>query len=187
MKDYCGNCAYLDLNQKEYWGDRYYCTENCKYKEKSDAACNRYVKKPDNGYTPAGCFITTVICQSLGYRDNCEYLVILRNFRELYLKSFPAGVKLLQEYDQIGPVLSMELANCPAIDAIMLMDRFIIPCTDAIKLKKFDDAIAIYENMVNELKFRFRYVLDTFEVDYTAETPIEDLGKARARLKPANA
>lgn len=41
--------------------------------------------------------------------------------------------------------------------------------------------------MVNELKFRFRYVLDTFEVDYTAETPIEDLGKARARLKPANA
>lgn len=34
MKDYCGNCAYLDLNQKEYWGDRYYCTENCKYKEK---------------------------------------------------------------------------------------------------------------------------------------------------------
>ena len=23
MKDYCGNCAYLDLNQKEYWGDRY--------------------------------------------------------------------------------------------------------------------------------------------------------------------
>ena len=36
MKDYCGNCAYLDLNQKEYWGDRYYCTENCKYKEKSD-------------------------------------------------------------------------------------------------------------------------------------------------------
>ena len=83
--------------------------------------------------------------------------------------------------------LSIELANCPAIDAIMLMDRFIIPCTDAIKLKKFDDAIAIYENMVNELKFRFRYVLDTFEVDYTAETPIEDLGKARARLKPANA
>ena len=81
----------------------------------------------------------------------------------------------------------MELANCPAIDAIMLMDRFIIPCTDAIKLKNFDDAIAIYENMVNELKFRFRYVLDTFKVDYTAETPIEDLGKARARLKPANA
>ena len=187
MANYCGDCEKLDKNDHRSWENDYYCPETRKYKKLNDSACDKYIPKREGGYQPAGCFITTVICQSLGYRDNCEYLVILRNFREIYLKSFPAGIKLLQEYDQIGPILSMELANCPTIDAIMLMKRFIIPCTDAIKSKKYDDAIAIYENMVNELKERFRYTLDTFKVDYTIETPIEELGKARARLKPANA
>lgn len=187
MSDYCGNCAYFDLKQKEYWGDRYYCTENRKYKEKSDTACNRYVKKPDNGYTPAGCFITTVICYKLGFRDNCEYLTNLRNMRETYLKCIPSGIELLQEYDQIGPIISTELLSCPVVDAELLMIKFIRPCNEAIKTKKYDQATKIYLNMVEELKDRFSVALEGIEVNYENPYSLEDLGKARSRLKPANA
>ena len=186
MADYCGNCAYFDLKQKEYWGDRYYCTENCKYKEKSDAACNRYVKKPDNGYTPAGCFITTVICYKLGFRDNCEYLTNLRNLRETYLKCIPSGIGLLQEYDQIGPIISTELLSCPVVDAMILMEKFIIPCNEAIKAKTYDQATKIYLNMVERLKERFSIALEGIKVDYTESIEQQDLGKGRGRKKPAN-
>ena len=187
MSDYCGNCAYFDLKQKEYWGDRYYCTETCKYKEKSDSACYRYVKKPANGYTPAGCFITTVICYKLGFRDNCEYLTNLRTLRETYLKSIPAGIRLLQEYDQIGPILSTELLSCPIVDAELLMIRFIRPCNEAIKTKNYSQATKIYLNMVEELKDRFSVALEGIEVNYTKPYSLEDLGKGRGRIRPATA
>lgn len=186
MSDYCGNCAYFDLKQKEYWGDRYYCTETCKYKEKSDSACYRYIKRPDEGYKKPGCFITTVICYKLGFRDNCEYLINLRNLRETYLKSIPAGIRLLQEYDQIGPIISAELLSCPVVDAELLMIKFIRPCNEAIKTKNYDLATKIYLNMVEELKDRFSVALEGIEVNYENPYSLEDLGKARSRLKPAN-
>ena len=186
MSDYCGNCAYFDLKQKEYWGDRYYCTETCKYKEKSDSACYRYIKRPDEGYKKPGCFITTVICYKLGFRDNCEYLTNLRNLRETYLKSIPAGIRLLQEYDQIGPIISAELLSCPVVDAELLMIKFIRPCNEAIKTKNYDLATKIYLNMVEELKDRFSVALEGIEVNYEKPSSLSHLGKPRSRLQPAN-
>lgn len=183
MINYCGNCEYYDLNQKEYWGNRYYCVKTCKYKENNEEACSKYIdrqKKPD-------CFITTVVCNKLGYRDNCEYLMNLRNFRESYLKMSPEGRKLLQEYDQIGPIISNELSVCNEVDSILLMDKFIIPCSEAIRLGKYDAAITIYYNMVCGLKERFSHALEGITVDYNLQTPLEDLGKARLRKKTARA
>ena len=61
MKDYCGNCEYFDLNQKEYWGERFYCPKTCKYKYKNEESCRLYIEKKDNGYKPAGCYITNIV------------------------------------------------------------------------------------------------------------------------------
>ena len=187
MVDYCGNCAYFDLKQKEYWGDRYYCTETCKYKEKSDTACKRYIKKPDGGYQRAGCFITTVVCYKLGYRDNCEFLNYLRYFREKHLKNSPTGIMILQEYDQIGPIIIKELEKCPVADSILLMNNFIVPCTMALKQGHNEEATKIYINMVEGLKERFSYALQDIRIDYKEQFIPEDLGKGRGRKKPANA
>ena len=186
MADYCGNCAHFDKSQKEYWGDRYYCTETCKYKDASEKACYSYVKKLEGGYQPSGCFITTIICEILGYEDNCELLQTLRFIRDNYLKKNTAGRALLQEYDIIGPVISSELAKCPTIDAIVLAHKYILPCYDLIKQNRYDNAVEVYTNMVNELKNRFSYALSDAHLDYTIKTPEEDLGKARIRLKPAS-
>lgn len=187
MTNYCGNCTYQDKNQKEYWGNRYYCEKTCKYKEDNEKACNLYIeRKPSNGYTPAGCFITTIICTKLGYQDNCDILETLRYFRESYLKMTAEGIILLQEYDVIGPIISAEIAQAPNIDSIILAHRFIIPCYDYIKQGQYDNAISVYKNMVIELKERYSYAIQDAKPDYTYKTPIEELGKGRIRLRPAN-
>lgn len=182
MADYCGNCAHYDLNQKEYWGDRFYCTEKCKYKESNEKACYSFVKRPEKGYQPAGCFITTAVCEVLGYSDDCELLVTLRSFRENYLKKTKEGRMILQEYDQVGPIISDYIRQEPTINSIILTTKYIIPCVDLIKKQNYAKAIAIYINMVQTLKEQ--YNLTEFRVDYLLSTPNDILGKARLR-KPA--
>lgn len=179
MADYCGNCVHLDSNQKEYWGDRYYCTKTCKYKETNDKACYNFVEKPEKGYQPAGCFITTAVCEVLGYSDDCEILVVLRNFRENYLKETKEGRKILQEYDQVGPIISDYIRQEPIINSIILTTKYIIPCVDLIKTKRYIGAIIIYEEMVKTLKEQ--YNLTNYMIDYSANTPEYLLGKARRR------
>lgn len=186
MTNYCGECAKFDKNQKEYWGDRYYCTEKCKYREANEQACPVFIKKPENGYTPSGCFITTIVCTKLGYQDNCDLLQTLRFLRDSYLKYSVEGRKLLQEYDIIGPVISKEIAKCPLIDSIVLTQKFLIPCYDLIKQKRYADAVLVYTNMVKELNERFSYAFVDAHLDYNLKSSEEDLGKGRMRLKPAN-
>lgn len=186
MTNYCGECAKFDKNQKEYWGDRYYCLEKCKYKEANEKACLDFIKKPESGYTPSGCFITTIVCLKLGYQDNCDLLETLRFLRENYLKKSKAGREILQEYDIIGPVISQEIAKCPVIDSIVLTQKYLLPCYDLIKQNRYENAIMVYTNMVKELKSRFYYAFIDAHLDYTLESKEEDLGKARTRLKPAN-
>ena len=186
MTNYCGDCAKFDMNQKEYWGDRYYCVEKYKYREANEEACTNFIKKPEGGYTPCGCFITTIVCIKLGYQDNCDLLETLRFLRKNYLKNTDEGRKLLQEYDIIGPVISQEIAKCPAKDSLILVQKYLLPCYNSIKQNQYEDAIKIYTNMVNELRERFSYAFIDANLDYNLKSSEEDLGKGRIRLKPAN-
>lgn len=184
MKEYCGDCAKFDLNQKEYWGERYYCTEKCKYKYKNDESCHNYIKRPEEGYKPAGCYITTIVCLKLGYKDDCEFLTNLRFLRENYLKKFPKGINLLREYDVIGPVISKQIMQSPTIDSLILMNKYIIPTSNYIMSKNYEKATQLYKTMVDELKEKYSYELSTTEIDYTILTPLNDVGKGRLRIKP---
>ena len=93
---------------------------------------------------------------------------------------------MLQEYDQIGPIISAELLSCPVVDAMIFMEKFIIPCNEAIKAKTYDQATKIYLNMVERLKERFSIALEGIKVDYTESIEQQDLGKGRGRKRPAN-
>ena len=184
--NYCGECAKLDKNQKEYWGDRYYCVEKCKYRETNEKACNNFIKKPEGGYTPCGCFITTIVCNKLGYEDNCDLLNTLRFLRENYLKKTETGRKILQEYDIIGPVISHELEIVPVIESSLLLQKFLLPCYYLIKQNDFEQAVLIYTNMVNELKEKYANSLLDAHLDYGLVSKEDELGKGRIRLNLTN-
>lgn len=187
MSKTCADCLHLNLNDTK-WGE-YYCSSCNKYRKANDY-CSSFLDRKEaskvsgSDYQRSGlqCYITTIVCELLGYPDDCEVLQILRGFRENVLKMDPNYLPILYEYDQVGPVIAEALRAEEQNKrlAIELLQAFLIPCTLAIKSGSYDEAITIYTNMVNMLKARFGLV-DAI-VDYSIEIPFEDLGKARCRI-----
>lgn len=182
MTDYCNTCAQLDKSSQNMWGE-YYCNEKCRYIDSSNKACGLYVKKQENGYQPAGCFITTMICDILGKGDDCIELETLRKIRAI-LQKLPhnsRGFQSLQIYDQIGPEISKNIAQDGVLTSSLILQKHLLPCINAINDNEIEKAVDIYQNMIKSL-IQF-YNLSQIEVDYDVETPIEDLGKGRKRSK----
>lgn len=189
MADKCGKCLNIEWDNKEKWTsvDRYWCKEKRRYVEPTDSTCYAFLEDKsqsnDGGYQPSGCYITTIIVDILGYEDNCEVLNILRNFRDTTLKANIEYLPLLFEYDQVGPIIceyiKKEKNNYRF--CLGLLKHFLIPCVQAIKEEKIEDAIAIYQNMVMYLNDEFN--LPIIEIKTPESYDLETLGKGRTRQK----
>ena len=187
MANFCSECALYDSNGTPKWGDEHYCSKKGKYLKPTTSACSSFVKNnAKEGYQRAGCYITTIVCNILGYPDDCNLLVTLKDFRENYLKQNSEYLPLLIEYDQIGPIISDSIVNDPdaKITAIENTRNFLIPCVEAIKAGNLDKAIEIYKSLV--LLLKLKYALLRTPIDYTISEPLEILGKGRIRTAPIN-
>lgn len=104
-------CSYMH-KRANGWSDEYYCTKvehTVSYSQYINKCCSYSYDECDNykySKPSSSCFITTVVCDTLGMDDNNMYLTILRNFRKNYLQKKPDGIKVLEEYDTIGPVIA---------------------------------------------------------------------------------
>ena len=49
--------------------------------------------------------MTTLVVNTLGYDDNCDFLKTLRSFRDNVMRKNPKYQDLLMEYDSLGPKL----------------------------------------------------------------------------------
>lgn len=187
----CGLCENIKPNdyKEDYYGKkRYYCKEKCEYRKLDEGICRDVLISRSNydklgSYSPSGCYITTIICEILGYDDNCEVLNVLRNFRDKYLKlNLDKYLGILQQYDFIGPIISEGLRNLEDKEkfSLMLLKNYLIPCTKEIKNNNYEMAILIYKEMVMLL-------IDKFNITLTLGDNIpynfEDLGKGRILRK----
>ena len=196
MAEICGNCVNLCYNEPSSYSStpKYRCKEGHGYKEPTDRACSYdYCFNPNSknsepsGYQQSGCYITTIICKILGYDDNCEMLTILRQFRENVLKCNINYIPLLQQYDITGPMISYEINNLEDKYefAEMIKDNFLDPCISAIKEGYAEEAVRIYENMVEML-------CETFYITIAKpkkNTPFDfqNIGHGRMRVLPQSA
>jgi len=178
MDNYCGNCKHIDKNSKNYWNE-YYCNMEKKYLSESKKACSYFVLKDTGGYQPAGCFITTIVCSKLGFNDDCEVLTTLRGFRENYLKRTDEGIKLLMLYDEVGPKISNYIAIDSSKVAQVIMNNYLIPCTNFIKEKGYMEAINLYKDMVYKLLKQYNIM---YIENYNKEVDMSTLGKARIKV-----
>jgi len=188
--DLCGECLKLDWSNKERYSskDRYYCKERYRYVEPTNRACSYFSynkglnQKSNNGsYTPSGCYITTIVCDILGYPDNCELLTLLRNFRDNTLKYDPNYLSILLEYDIIGPTISKRIKaekNHYGL-ALGLLNHFLIPVANYIKSGDVESAVEAYTNMVNYLRDDFE--LPNYFINVNHDIDYETLGKGRIR------
>ncbi len=188
MNKYCGDCKNLSRKENEtyknwYTGKTTYkCTKRGDYRKIDDIACPSLVEFKDTGsYIPSGCYITTIVCEILGYEDNCDLLTVFRSFRDNVLKNNESYIPLLQEYDQVGPEISKRIIksdsrNYIAIDAY---NTFLKPCLKCINNGEVEKAVQIYQFMVAYLKSRLG--LNEIVVNYNAEYNIDTLGKGRIK------
>lgn len=147
----CADCAYMDLNDSNSNGD-YWCGYHRKYYPGSDSACSHF--QDGNRSSGGGCYITTIICDILGYEDHCHYLEQLRNFRDNHMKLNSKYENLLIEYDDVGPVISKNIRNDKdnAIIANYIFENYIKPVASALECNEIEKAVNIYKTMVLFLK-----------------------------------
>jgi len=103
-----------------------------------------------------GCFITTAVCQILGYNDSCYELTVLRSFRDSIIQNYHSS--LLEEYVNISPHICSSLLNANEKESIAhsLLYEYIHPAIDLIDAGKNEEALAKYREMVYLLKSKFR-------------------------------
>ena len=109
-------------------------------------------------YKKAGsCFITSSVCFAMGMPDDCDELMNIRGFRDLWLRKQPNGEADIKEYYDCAPGI------CGAIDKTgrakeiyhELYETYILPCVTFINGEKYVACYELYKKMVTELKARF--------------------------------
>lgn len=181
----CENLRLSDTSRDYYGKELCRCKAKGTYVKKDGSICDDVLISRSNysrlgSYRPGGCYITTIVCEILGYKDNCEILNVMREFRDNFLKI--NYIPILLEYDQVGPIISERLRNDEERKKIALesMKKYLLPCGQAYKNGNPLEALNIYQEMIKSLKIR--YNLETYEVNFDTPYDINTVGKGRVRI-----
>ena len=143
----CGNCVYFDYqgdNSKgycSYYRSYYYPGEECSHQEKR--------RRSEES---ANCYITTIVCELVGFSDNCKILETLRQFRSK-MQQDPKYREILFEYDTVGPQIAKNLIENKEFDlANGLLDSYIFPTVYLIREGKEEEAVKKYVTMTKALE-----------------------------------
>ena len=180
----CSECTYLkvdgDKNYGKYWCDNlkkwvYATDDSCEY------SCNAYGRsssevlkayKYSKESQQSGCYLTTITCSILSMKDDNVYLDTMRSFRNNYLQKNEEGLKLLVEYDVVGPKIS----KCISEDkgkfniAYALFNKYILPITLDIMDRKYENAIKSYVEMTEKL-MKFYNISNDMELNLDEVEP----------------
>ena len=192
IRDYCASCTYL--------GDRadcgkYWCDKKGKDVYATDSRCSSYcygysisTSSMENKYnvsvdaSSSGCYLTTIMCKLLGYKDDNYYLDKLRYFRDNVMKNSGEYIPLLIIYDVVGPVISKKLESDIHGKEIaqVYFDKYITKSVAAIEEEKNKEAINIYIAMTDSLANRYG-INTTFVKPDIKDIDMQNLGHARVR------
>lgn len=156
----CGSCNYFEFEGDNRKG---YCSYYKAFYYPGDS-CSHYTKGQS-------CYITTMICDMLGYSDNCEILNTLRGFRNDVMQKDPKYKEILFEYDTVGPHIANSIREERDYELINgLLDAYILPVVDEVREKKYDKAVDKYVKMTKALEdyYGLRFIQgDMKDYDYT--------------------
>lgn len=198
LESYCAACTYL--GEKVDYDGKYYCDRKGERRYASDAKCYSFCEaygrstysrenmyENSRSHQSSGCYLTTTMCNILGYPDNNYYLETLRRFRNTVLQTNYKYIPLLLSYDIIGPQIAYELEkdeNKYEI-ATNLFNKFITTATTAIENNKTNDAINIYTAMTQSLAERYN-INTNIEMINPNELNINELGHGKLRTRKLN-
>jgi len=155
----CGSCVYFESN-----GDsKGYCSYIKSYYYPGDKICTHYSKGN------SGCYITTIVCDLMGLKDNCGILETLRGFRNNVMQKDPKYKETLYEYDIVGPQIAKYLMEDygkseDKEEIIGLFNFFILPTVRYINEKNYPEAVDRYTKLTEAL-------IDKYGIERVQEVP----------------
>lgn len=195
LESYCAACTYLgetaDYNGK-YWCSRkgeahFACDPKCyswceAYGRSNSARENMF--NNSKSHMSGGCYLTTAMCNILGYPDDNYYLQTLRTFRDNILKQDIKYLPLLVLYDQVGPQIAynLEQDENKEIIAKTMFTKYIAPAVSAIEENKTETATNIYVAMTNILAEKYNINTKIITIN-PEEIDISTLGHGRTRKR----
>ena len=195
LEQYCASCTYIGERADSY--GKYWCSKKgqdmlacepkcynwCEaYGRSTYARENMY--ENSRSHSSSGCYLTTVMCNILGYSDDNYYLQTLRTFRDTVMKQDVKYYPLLVTYDVIGPTIALNLSNDKdrKTIALTMLGRYITKAVDAINENRHKEAINIYIAMTNVLAQR--YNINTSIITINPENiDINTLGHGKVRKR----
>lgn len=186
------SCTYYRWESSLFGGD-YYCTKKggvvnsdiyARYcRDYNYSACPIYKQEASSG-----CFITTILCNVLGKKDDDKIMENMRSFRENILKNNPKYYNILWKYDRIGPVIASCINNDPEKLKLAnnLYTSVLTNINEHIENQENEKAVARYQIMVIELikhynlKETYALVKDSFNVN---ELDVASSGHGRVKMK----
>lgn len=165
LEAFCAACTYLSESADysgKYWcsnkGEDHYacdpkCYNFCEAYGRGDSARQNMYNNSASHTGGGNCYLTTIMCQILGYSDNNYYLQTLRKFRNEKMKTNVNYLPLLVTYDVIGPQIVNKLNKDPHKKEIATayFDHYITKSVTAIEEGRNQTAINIYIGMTNAL------------------------------------
>ncbi len=172
----CKDCENIDLSDRwKYDKNKAWCSERREYVNPSDRACSNQFRNDDSKNPPSSgsCYLTTIVCEILGFSDDCDTLTTLRNFRENVMKKDEKYRPLLCEYDIVGPMIADGIRNSlKSYDfSKFLYESYLTGIVEVVKEEKNELAVIMYSYMVGSLK----KIFGLENIDYNKE--IEPTGK----------
>lgn len=161
----CGRSFEITNNQYDYFVGKGFdipkrCT-SCREAKKNSSYSNTYSsysvpKSSGNSSKNSGtlCFITTAVCNYFGKSDNCDELIILRNYRDGWLCKQPNGEAMIAEYYNKAPLLVSLLNTSEQYGNYceLLLFKYIQPCLSMICNGEFEECKKLYQSMVEFLE-----------------------------------
>lgn len=147
-EEQCGGCTYYDFQGDNYKG---YCSWYKSYYYPGDSCSHQNPREQGS----SGCYITTIICDKLGYSDDCGVLNTLRGFRDNIMQKNCKYCRTLFEYDVIGPKIAGMIKEDNTTDQelwINFYNFYLQQTANLILNQQYDEAVARYTEMVNSLK-----------------------------------
>ena len=178
---YCRECECMDMEDAwKYDSSKRYCSERREYYNPNEQACSRMKYDEKRNPKPSSpCYLTTMINNILGMPDDGYTLNTLRSLRDNYMLKHPETYPMLLEYDIIGPRIAKKLQNDPINIYIAreFYNSHILPVTEDVLNRRYEEAIAKYQEMTYKLKNHYN-IDDTITEEIKVN--IKTLGKARA-------
>lgn len=156
----CGGCTYYDFQGDNYKG---YCSWYKCYYYPGDSCSHQNPREQSS----SSCYITTIICDKLGYSDDCGVLNILRGFRDNVMQKNCKYCKTLFEYDVIGPKIAEMIKQDNEKDEELwanFYNFYLLQTASLVTEEKYDEAVSRYTEMVNALKEYYGINEDIVEI-----------------------